>query len=231
MADLEERLDYTHLGEPPRDRRVLRRILIASPPLLGAVALLLTLSSATLPLSSSLFPVDLLKATLPVPHTGEWCMGSGAQTYTKTTLKRIIDRTVSALLVFDAHEPKFEASDVIRVAHEEVFYVVCDSSWGILRLDERLPLLSPSNTIIKPSPDFVSPDDDDSGFEAIIHDPTSGTDQDYYVIRESVAHRHENTQLLRYTAQILKIHLSSKSYDVAELCPSEMSFECVVRSA
>jgi len=159
----------------------------------------------------------------PVPHTGEWCAGSGAKTFTKVTLKRIVDRTVSGLLQFSSHEPKFEASDVVRVG--EQFYVVCDSSWSILRLDERLPLLSHDNQALHPDASFALAQDEkeESGFEVLMHDKTSGA---FYVIRESVEHEeHETGAGSYYAAQVLKLSVGDSGYSVVESCSSEMRFE------
>ena len=110
----------------------------------------------------------ILKAKASVPHTGEYCLGSGAKTYTKTTLKRIVDRPIAGLLTYEASagESKFEASDVIRLG--EQFFAVCDSSWSILKLSEDLPLLSHANRLIHHDDSFTPPDDEDSGFEAIM---------------------------------------------------------------
>ena len=65
-------------------------------------------------------------------------------------------------------------------------YVVCDSSWDILAVDERLPLLSPQNQVLSPDASFFSPPDEDSGFEVIIHDASSPGD--FYLMRESIQH-------------------------------------------
>jgi hypothetical protein len=158
-------------------------------------------------------PLLVLKKSELIPHTGAYCAGSGAKTYSKSTLKTIADRTVTGLLEFSAHEPKFEASDVIRVG--ERFLVVCDSSWDILSIDEHLPLLSSRNEVLKPDASF-SPPDEDSGFEVIIHDATAG---DFYLMRESIQ------QGGRYTAHVLKVRLADSGYAVDETCESEQTFE------
>ena len=102
-----------------------------------------------------------------VPHTDEWCTGSGAKVYSKSTLKRVVDRPISGLLTYSAvaGEKKFEASDVIRV--DEDFYVVCDSSWSILKFSDKLPLLSAEHRVIRHDESFAPPEKEDSGFEAI----------------------------------------------------------------
>jgi hypothetical protein len=156
----------------------------------------------------------VLKNVRRQPHTGEWCSGSGAATYSKVTLKRIVDRAVSGLLDWSSHEAKFEASDVIRVGGQ--YYVVCDSSWAIFRLDERLPLLSGANEALHPDASFAPPKDD-SGFEVIIKDATS--EEDFYVIRESIKRDD------KYYAHVLKVSINDKSYTVAETCESEFTFE------
>jgi len=166
-------------------------------------------------------PPLTLSSKAKIPHTGEWCAGSGAKVYSKTTLKTVVERTVSGMLEYtkSSAESKFEASDVIRVGDK--FFVVCDSSWSILRLDHSLPLLSSDNEAILPGPSFTPPDEDDSGFEAIMHDATSAGD--FYVIRESV--QHEVTGA--YHASILNVRISEThgTYDVVETCRSEMEFE------
>ena len=98
----------------------------------------------------------------PVAHTGEWCKGSGAKTYTKTTLKTIADRPIAGLLTYEAGstESKFEASDVIRVGED--FLAICDSSWSILRVSDSLPVLSHANRLIGHDDSFVPPEGEDS---------------------------------------------------------------------
>lgn len=165
-----------------------------------------------------------LKVAPPVVHTGEWCTGSGAATYTKATLKAIVDRTIAGLLTYEvaSGESKFEASDVIRVG--ESFISVCDSSWSILKLSHTLPLLSREHQLIKHDASFTPPDDEDSGFEAIMHDASSSTD-DYYVVRESVEHARLSGPGSTFDAQILKVQLHGDSYHVEEYCHSEFTFE------
>ena len=104
-------------------------------------------------------------------------MGSGAKAYTKVTLKSVLDRAIYGLFApgDTIGESKFEASDVIRVG--EQFYVVCDSSWSILRLSESLEMLSHANTLVRADDAFVLPEGD-SSFEAIIHDNRSKTKQE-----------------------------------------------------
>lgn len=181
----------------------------------GALASLTALLAASAPLGNFPQLPLILKKKDRIPHTGEWCRGSGAATYSKVTLKRIVDRTVAGLLEFAWHEKKFEASDVIRVGKK--LFVVCDSSWSIMRFDERLPLLSAENVPIRPDASFLPPEGEDSGFEAILHDSTSPTD--FYVIRESV---HLNG---KYNAHILKVGINESRYKVIETCPSEITFE------
>ena len=99
--------------------------------------------------------------------------GSGAKLFSKSTLKSIAERTIYGLLRYDATagETRFEASDVIRV--DDHFYVVCDSSWSILKISDGLPLLSRDNQLIRHDASFQPPSHQDSGFEAIIHDMSS----------------------------------------------------------
>lgn len=109
------------------------------------------------------------------------------------------------------------ASDVIRVG--EQYYVVCDSSWDILRLDERLPLLSSKNEVLSPDPaSFSIPAGEDSGFEVIMHDASSPAD--FYVFRESIKNDKDT-----YDAHILKVQLNATGYAVEEVCESEFTFE------
>jgi len=115
---------------------------------------------------------------------------------------------------------------VIRVG--EHFYVVCDSSWAILKLSDSLPLLSHDNEVLHHDASFEPPSDEDSGFEAIIHDTSSfshGTGhEDFYVVRESVEHTtHEG--VTAFDAQIMKVHITGSSYSVIETCHSELKFE------
>jgi len=205
----ESATEYTRVDAAPATRRPLRSGLVAAISCTAIVAAGVTMSNVgALPA----IPLLGLKQA-SIPHTGEYCTGSGAKTYTKSTLKRIVDRTVSGLLEFSAHEPKFEASDVVRVNGH--FYVVCDSSWDILRVDERLPLLSQKNEVVKP--DAPPPDEDDSGFEVIIHDASAPGD--FYVMRESIKHEDH------YDAHILKVAINGSSYSVEETCESEFNFE------
>ena len=200
-------------NEIPRPKRRPRRLLAA---VMGGA--LLVYAATTMGGAIGIPPLELAK-TVSMPHTGEWCSGSGAATYTKKTLKTVAERPVSGLLTYtkSSAENKYEASDVIRVGNQ--FYVVCDSSWSILRFEHSLPLLSSDNEAIQPT--FEPPDDGDSGFEAIMHDATS--EGDFYVIRESL--QHEVTG--NYHAYILKVHIgeSGETYDVVETCRSEIAFE------
>ena len=168
---------------------------------------------------------DVLKVAAPVVHTGEWCMGSGAATFTKQTLKTIVDRAIAGLLTFEAGsgESKFEASDVIRVGTH--FFSVCDSSWSVLKFSESLPLLSHENRLIKPDSSFTPPDAGDSGFEAIMNDASS-SGEDYYIVRESVAHEKlDGSGATSYNAQVLKIRFRGEdTYHVEETCYSEFEF-------
>ena len=101
--------------------------------------------------------------------------------YTKRTLKALHDAPVGALLSYEAllGERKFEASDVI--SYGDHYYVVCDSSWAILRVHKSMPLLSAANAQIGAPQDGY--EEGDSGFEALVHDATSDS---IYVVRESV---------------------------------------------
>ena len=100
------------------------------------------------------------KAAAVIPHTGEWCTGSGAAVFSKTTLKTVADRVIYGMLTYSATvgKSKLEASDVARV--DDTFYVVCDSSWSILRLAEDLPMLSSANEVVDLAPGdaFTPPD-------------------------------------------------------------------------
>ena len=177
-------------------------------------------------------PFVALRNAAPIPHVGEWCSGSGAKVYTKTTLKRIVDRAIYGLLTYDSTvgETKFEASDVARV--NRTFYVVCDSSWSVLRLDEDLPMLSSTNELVGPRREtFTPPEDEDSGFEAIMHDKSSGDANDFYIVRESIEHSSATSPTgSTYNAQILKVHFEDASarrahYSVDEVCHSQFQFE------
>ena len=202
------RVDAAGTRRPPR-----RVALIVAVSCMALAAVSIGLTNAS---GLSAIPLLGLKKSEAIPHTGEFCTGSGAKTYTKTTLKRVADRTVTGLLEWSAHEPKFEASDVIKVG--EKFLVVCDSSWDILGVDERMPLLSPKNAVIKPA--APPPDADDSGFEVMIHDATAPGD--FYIMRESIQNEKEE-----YEAHVLKVKISSDSltYVVKETCTSEQKFE------
>ena len=93
----------------------------------------------------------------------------------------------------------------------EQYYVVCDSSWDILRLDERLPLLSSKNEVLSPDPaSFSIPAGEDSGFEVIMHDASSPAD--FYVFRESIKNDKDT-----YDAHILKVQLNATGLPVARL--------------
>lgn len=190
---------------------------------LSAAAVAVVSYNAAFSYSGVADPWDSLKAAAPVVHTGEWCMGSGAAAYTKTTLKAVVDRTIAGLLTYEAAsgESKFEASDVIRVG--ENFISVCDSSWSILKLSQSLPLLSHENRLIKHDASFVPTDGQDSGFEAIMHD--ASREGDYYVVRESVEHAKLSGIGSTFDAQILKVQLHGDTYHVEETCHSEFKFE------
>lgn len=228
MEEAATATDYLHLGTPPPSRRfrLSRKCILAAAAALAiasvsAVAILFSADGgATL--------MNLKAAAASIPHTGEWCLGSGAKLFTKKTLKRITDRTIYSLLRYDAtgDESKFEASDVIRVG--DYFYVVCDPSWSILKLSDSLPLLSKENELIRHDASFVPPAKQDSGFEAIIHDMSSfahgSGHEDFYVVRESVEHTTSSGETV-YDAQIMKMHVTGSSYSVTQTCHSEKKFE------
>lgn len=201
----------------PQQRNVSRKLLTAGAGVVCLVVVGLTLASRALVENG----LTILRSAPPIPHTGEWCEGSGAKIYTKTTLKSVVDQTIYGQLTYKASfgEKKFEASDVIRVG--EHFLVVCDSSYAILNLSESLPLLSPKNSLVRHDSSFEPPDAEDSGFEAIMWDQSSPGQADYYVVRESIHHKHTGS----YHAQILKIHMGETSYSVLETCRSELAFE------
>ena len=190
--------------------------------LLAAAGTVMLLSIA----STNSWTATVLKLTSkrPVPHTGTWCGSEGAATYTKVTLKTVVDRTIYGLLPFDETygETKFEASDVIRVGDQ--FFVVCDSSWSILRLSESLPLLSHDNALIRHDDSFTPPEGEDSGFEAIFFDASSTMyekEDTFYVVRESVKDSNSGA----YNAEILKIQIHGQAYHVVETCRSEFQFQ------
>lgn len=237
MCELGES-DYTQMCEPgdkSLPSRGVRRGVLVSGAALGAAIfgafLLLALPSASTPFVS-------LGARPPVAHTGQWCAGEGAAGYSKSTLKTIVDRTVAGLLPspawLDAGKSKFEASDVIRVGN--CFYVVCDSSWSILRIDESLPLLSAQNTLITPAEE--PPKGEDSGFEALLLDKASGS---FFAIREAIELPEEGQGLALsregqglvlsrkkascFHAIILQLDIQEDSYRVREACRSEFEFE------
>ena len=216
--------DYVHLGTPPPARHVPRKCIAVLAIAAAVTATLAVMLSADSEVSG--FSLMSFKAAATIPHTGEWCTGSGAKLFTKKTLKRITDRTIYGLLRYEATsgESKFEASDVIRVG--EHFYVVCDSSWSILKLSDELPLLSRENELIRHDASFAPPPED-SGFEAIIHDMSSFSHgsgrEDFYVVRESVEHATDGGTV--FDAQIMKVHVSESSYSVIETCHSEFQFE------
>jgi len=170
--------------------------------------------------------LKLKRAPASPPHTGEWCTGSGAATYSKQTLKAVADRTISGLLPYSSSSgiSKFEASDVIRLGDK--FYAVCDSSWSIVRLSHSLPLLSSDNTAIDPVKTFVPPDNEDSGFEALVHDATDQSGSSFYVVRESLVHPEKGS----YHAAILNFRFTTTDtgadeYAVTETCWAEFEFE------
>jgi len=233
---------YEHIGVPssPWAQRLrVSRSCVISTVASFALTALVALFIASALLSANIGLVTTLKAAA-VPHTGEWCSGSGAALFSKATLKRVVDQTVSGLLMYNAigNEKKFEASDVIRLG--EFFYVVCDSSWSILKASESLPLLSESNALIHPdvATDVESwvPPDEESGFEAIVHDMSSfshgGGHEDFYLVRESIKHG-ENSGSddggskggIYFAAQILKAHVNGGSWALVEACSTEFTFE------
>ena len=125
-----------------------------------------------------MLPANLALVERP-PQTGAACARD--RMYTKRTLKALHDAPVGALLSYEAllGERKFEASDVI--SYGDHYYVVCDSSWAILRVHKSMPLLSAANAQIGAPQDGY--EEGDSGFEALVHDATSDS---LYVVRESV---------------------------------------------
>ena len=231
MADADERPQRKMADK--RWWKSCHAVAIAAAAALTTLALLVRATNTTPNAQSSSLEFALL-ASQPPPHTGEYCSSkAGAAVYTKATLKRLVDRPVVGLLPYNQGglEAKYEASDVIRVGEE--FLVVCDSSWKILKISDSLPLLAHENVAIGPDSSFTPDADDESGFEAIMHDVTSmavSGDDDYYVVRESVEHesvvhaQHADATTV-FDAQILKVHFHGPAYNVAESCHSEFKFE------
>jgi hypothetical protein len=226
--------DYASLPGAPRSSSASRRWALPLGIVVGlGLCLQMVMLSSSSASSSSMGVFSSLKAApTAIVHTGEWCQGSGAAAYTKTTLKRVLDRTIAGLLTYEAvasEGTKFEASDVIRVGEE--FFSVCDSSWSILRMPEQLPFLSHENRLIGPDASFAPPPKQDSGFEAIMHDASSDGGEDYYVVRESVAHEAVAGEAgagaggTTFDAQVLKINFHGPAYHVVEVCHSEFKFE------
>lgn len=225
MEVVPESTDYVHLGAPPRSSWWSRRSIVgATACVIVSALLLVTAATAFFSQSSTIN----FKAAPAIPHTGEWCSGSGAKLFSKSTLKSIAERTIYGLLRYDATagETRFEASDVIRV--DDHFYVVCDSSWSILKISDGLPLLSRDNQLIHHDASFQPPSHQDSGFEAIIHDMSSFSHgaghEDFYLVRESVETTTASGKSI-YDAQIMKVHVTDSSYSVVETCHSEFTFE------
>ena len=228
-AAMEHAADDCANIQPTRRSPLARRILTA---VVACAAITLSLfisSSSSFTTELLVQPWTSLRKGAAIPHTGSWCLGAGAKMYTKTTLKRIADRAIYGMLTYASTvgESKFEASDVTRVG--ETFYVVCDSSWSILKLDERLPMLSSANKLVDlvPSDVFTPPDEEDSGFEAIMHDASSGAANDFYLVRESIEHE-KAAGGTAFEAEILKAHFGddgSRQYTVEEVCHSEFRFE------
>lgn len=220
--------DYLHLGTvPPSSSYRLcrsRKCAIATMMSVAVLAAFVVLSSLGEGTMISSFKVIVSD----IPHTGEWCAGSGAKIFSRTTLKRITDRAIYGLLRYDASagESKFEASDVLRLG--EYYYVVCDSSWSILKVSDSLPLLSHENVLVRHDASFEPPAKQDSGFEAIIHDQSSFTHgaghEDFYLVRESVEQTTADGASV-FDAQVMKVHISGLSYSVVETCHSEFKFE------
>jgi hypothetical protein len=112
---------------------------------------------------------------LPPPHIGDWCAKDPS--YSKTTLKPLVDAPVASLL--PSHhlkgQRKFEASDVL--VKDGYFYAICDSSWAILKVKQSMPRLSEDNIQIgDPEDSAGSPE---SGFEGIFEDRLTGTVKRY----------------------------------------------------
>ena len=221
MLPSSEATEYRRMGALPQSPRGKWAVVLAAAATLACIVAV----TAVHAMGAGTF-IDL-KSAPAMPHTGEYCTGSGAATFTKTTMKNVADRAIYGLLPFatTAGESKFEASDVVRVG--EHFYVVCDSSWSILKLSESLPLLSGDNSLIRHDASFTPPSKEDSGFEAIIHDASSESEQDFYVVRESIKHEHTDA----FHAQVLKVRFSDPgaaeltAYSVVETCRSEFEFE------
>ena len=131
------------------------RARLAWPVLLGGAVVLGALLTLTAYMDRRSWPVLSVAAHPTVPHTGSYCAGD--PTFTKHTLKTAVDRPVTSLLQTGAlaGERKFEASDVIKM--DDYLYIVCDSSWAILRVHETMPHLSPVNIQIG------QPQHDDAG--------------------------------------------------------------------
>lgn len=73
-------------------------------------------------------------------------------------------------MMLSYRQRKFEASDVTY--QDGYYYTVCDSSWAILKVHEDFTVFSDKNSHLGDPTDYDP--DNESGFEGLIIDPTTG---------------------------------------------------------
>lgn len=137
--------------------------------------------------------------------------------YSKRTLKLAYELPFAALFWGDPDGVrKYEASDVILV--EEYAYAVCDSSWAIAKFNAQLAHFGADNKPIYDLDESRSEqEDEDSGYEAILHE--NGT---FYVIRESVQHEDSS---YRAIVEELNVQEDQAAYTIKDQCSTEFEFE------
>lgn len=155
--------------------------------------------------------------------------------YSTHTLKTVIDVSLQSMVPYADMDrvTKFEASDVVWADHYN--YVICDSSWNIMRVHESLPILSNQNSLIYPEGralDAIVKNREDSGFEAIVKNQQQNNS--WFVVRESVdlSTGVPNAIANDFHSIIMEIRITEPesteakaSYHIVEVCPGSTKFD------
>jgi len=132
--------------------------------------------------------------------------------YSTHTAKTAYEVPFAALFADTKSQKKFEASSITTFGGN--YYAICDNSWAISKFSPSLTPFSSDNIMIGDP----RREEEDSGYEAIFF-----RDQVAYVVRESVAHRHDSNTT--YHAIIEELSIDGDDYTILNQCRSEYEFE------
>jgi hypothetical protein len=142
--------------------------------------------------------------------------------YTKTTLKTVYDGVMASLLTDLGDDTKHELSEIIAVGPNQL-YAISDSSWNIFKLSTALPHFSDSNKRIPPSWPVTSRGvGEESSYEAIVHDESSGS---FLLVREAIASDTGKVGTYHAVVEEVAVDEQNGQYNLLRACTVEKIFE------